>query len=328
MTIRKKVRVVLPAFFLTLLATGHPLAADPKSPPPSPAAAQKVTPAKRTVAATVNGSPIYVHQLDAVIAVQNKGAKLHPSQLDLQRKALLQEAVSSELLYQEALRNKSPELEKKVLAREKELRAKHPELFKGKDPAELRNNIRQNIAIQDYLHSSGIINPEIPEKDLRAMYDKLKGQMAFPESVHVRHILVKIAPNANPEERKKARSKIDEARRAIAGGKPFAETARKYSEDSSAKDGGDMGFIMPGYMPEPFQKVAFSLPTGKLSDVIETKHGFHVLEVLEKKPAGVVTYEEKKDWLRTYLKEQTRAKRMNDLMARLKKKGDVKIHLK
>lgn len=324
MMIRKQACLALSAFLLALPATT--LAADPKgakSTPPSKAAS-----AKRTVAATVNGSPIYVDQLDVVIDARNKGQKLHPSQRDLQRKTLLQEAISTELLYQEAMRNKSPELEKKVSAREKELREKHPELFKGKDPEQIRHNLRQNIAIQDLLHRGGYIDPEIPDKETRALYEKLKEQMKYPESFHVRQVFVKVDPKASAEEKKKARRKIEEARGQIVKGEPFEKVAKKDSEDLAAKGGGDLGYIFPGFMPEPFEKAAFSLPKGKLSEIIETQYGYHVLEVLDKKPAGVASYDEKKDWLRNYLKEQTRARKMNDLMARLKKQATIQIHLK
>lgn len=331
MSIRKPELALLAISFFVLCGAAQ--GADQKTSKPevkAPAAAPSQgskKPAKRTVAATVNGSPIYVDQLDDMLQREKRGS-IHEEQLRLLRLSALQEAIQSELLYQEALRHKAPDLEKKVLAREKEIREGYPHLVKGKDPAQIRENIRRKIAIEHYLGKAGITNPSIPEAEIKALYQKQKGQFTRKEAVHVRHILVQAPADAKEEDRKKARAKAEEARRLLSEGKPFEEVAKKYSEDKAAQAGGDIGFVTRGFMPPPVDQAAFSTPKGKVSDVLESKFGFHIVEVLEKQPAGLTPYEEVRDWLHKYLQEGARRKKMEELMTRLKKNAKIAVYLK
>jgi peptidyl-prolyl cis-trans isomerase D len=89
-----------------------------------------------------------------------------------------------------------------------------------------------------------------------------------------------------------ARAKIEEVhRRLSAGGVDFADLARRRSEDASAADGGDLGWVGQGELVPALSKAAFSLAAGEISGVIETELGFHVVQVTEVRPGGLVPYE-------------------------------------
>jgi peptidyl-prolyl cis-trans isomerase D len=108
-----------------------------------------------------------------------------------------------------------------------------------------------------------------------------------PEEVHARHILVRVAPNADDKTKADARAKAEAILAQVKGGGDFAAIAKKESQDpGSADKGGDLGFFPRGRMVPQFDAVAFTLEPGQVSDVVETPFGFHVIEVEEKKPGG------------------------------------------
>lgn len=140
---------------------------------------------------------------------------------------------------------------------------------------------------------------KISDEDLKAEYAKWAHDEAREFEVHARHILVQVAPKATPEQVELARLKsvmlMEEARKP---GTNFAELAKKKSEGPSAADGGDLGFFKRGVMVAEFEKAAFSLPVGGISEPIRTKFGWHVLKVEERKALAAPPLDEVKDQLR------------------------------
>jgi peptidyl-prolyl cis-trans isomerase C len=133
----------------------------------------------------------------------------------------------------------------------------------------------------------------IDKKDVKLQGDeqdelKLLAQLVqryFDEQVRVRHILIRVAPNASQKEKEEAKKKIMEIKSRIDKGEDFTTLAQKFSEDPGSKDrGGDLGFIAKGDTVEEFEKAAFSLKEGQVSDIVETKYGYHIIKVIERKP--------------------------------------------
>jgi peptidyl-prolyl cis-trans isomerase D len=102
------------------------------------------------------------------------------------------------------------------------------------------------------------------------------------------------------EIRKKAEDILAQAKKK---GSNFEELAKKYSEDPGSKaKGGDLGWLVQGQTVPEFEKAAFSLNKGEISDLIKTQYGFHIIKVLDKETAHTKTFDEVKDSLRpTYL---------------------------
>ncbi|HKW50394.1 MAG TPA: peptidylprolyl isomerase, partial [Candidatus Eisenbacteria bacterium] len=106
-----------------------------------------------------------------------------------------------------------------------------------------------------------------------------------PGRAHVRHILAAFRPTDGAGARETARQRALAARKRIADGEEFASVAREVSEDTgSASKGGDLGELTRGSVAKEFGDVAFTVPVGELSQVFETRFGFHVLQVESRKP--------------------------------------------
>jgi len=150
----------------------------------------------------------------------------------------------------------------------------------GKPPTDL--NVPDE-AVQQILGSQA--------QRIRKAYDTRRSEFNQPEQVRARHILIK-APEGDTKARAAARKRILAIRKKIVDGADFGDVARQESEDSSKTKGGELGFFPRGRMVKPFEDVAFGLEPGVLSGVVETRYGFHLIQVEEKRPAQVVPFEE------------------------------------
>lgn len=116
-----------------------------------------------------------------------------------------------------------------------------------------------------------------------------------PETVSARHILKKVAPDADDDARKAARDAIEAAAKRIEAGEDFAAVAKEASEDSSAENGGDLGKFERGRMVPAFEEAAFALSPGQVSDIVESPFGYHVIQVYEKTETRVKPLEDVRD---------------------------------
>jgi len=111
------------------------------------------------------------------------------------------------------------------------------------------------------------------------------------EEIRASHILVKLAPDASPEDTLVAWKRINALRAQVMGGQDFATVAKTGSEDPSAKDnGGDLGYFSVLQMVYPFENAAYNTPVGQVSQPVRTKFGYHIIKVTDRRPAhGEVT---------------------------------------
>jgi peptidyl-prolyl cis-trans isomerase D len=158
---------------------------------------------------------------------------------------------------------------------------------------------------------------QIPDDQLKVQYQQNIQQYQVPNRVHVEHILLMTAnkPDAEVEE---TRKKAEDILQQLKKGAKFEELAKKYSEDPGSKDkGGDIGWIGQGQTVPEFEKTAFSLSPGQLSDLVKTQYGFHIIKVLEKETAHTKPFEEVKDSIRTPLLLSEADKKASDIADQL-----------
>jgi len=143
---------------------------------------------------------------------------------------------------------------------------------------------------------------QISDDELKVEYQRDIQQYQVPNRVHVEHILL-LTNNKTDAEVAEVRKKAEDVlKQAQKSGAKFEDLAKKYSEDPGTKDkGGDLGWIGQGQTVAEFEKTAFSLEKGKISDVIKTQYGFHIIKVLDKETAHTKPFEEVKDSIRTPL---------------------------
>jgi len=133
---------------------------------------------------------------------------------------------------------------------------------------------RQQLA-QPYLTEKSVTDNLV-----REAYDRM-GQ-----EVSASHILIRVTPEASPQDTLVAYQKIEKIRQQIAGGENFEKLAREVSEDPSAREnGGKLGYFTAMQMVYPFESAAYKTPVGQVSQPIRTRFGYHIIKVNDKRTA-------------------------------------------
>jgi peptidyl-prolyl cis-trans isomerase D len=147
-------------------------------------------------------------------------------------------------------------------------------------------------------------------------------QYSTPEQIRASHILLKTEGKDDAAVKKEAEDLLAK----IKAGADFAELAKEKSEDeASAKKGGDLDYFSKGQMVPEFDKVAFSLAPGQISDVVKTQYGYHIIKVVDKKPAATKTLAEVRPQIEDQLRweqAQAQAQKIADQVGSELKKPD------
>ena len=151
---------------------------------------------------------------------------------------------------------------------------------------------------------------QVTREELQAYYDQHRDEYRVPEEVKVSHILIKTPPpgaDGKVDEKavEAARVKAEDVLKQVRSGGDFAKLAEKYSDDpGSAKSGGSLGFIGRGRTVPEFEKAAFSLPKGQVSDLVKSSFGFHIIRVEDKHEPHMKTLDEVKEQIEPAIKQQ------------------------
>jgi peptidyl-prolyl cis-trans isomerase D len=142
---------------------------------------------------------------------------------------------------------------------------------------------------------------QISDDELKAQYQQNIQQYQVPNRAHVEHVLLMTVGKTDAEV-EEIRQKAEDVLKQAKKGAKFEDLAKKYSEDPGTKDkGGDLGWITQGQTVPEFEKTAFGLDKGKISDLVKTQYGFHIIKVLDKETAHTKPFEEVKDSIKVPL---------------------------
>ena len=171
---------------------------------------------------------------------------------------------------------------------------------------ELKKDIKvNNKEIKEYL------KVEVNKARTENLFKERKSQFDIPEKVKASHILIRAVAG----EEKKAKKKIDEIAKKV-NVKNFKKLANKYTEDPTGKsNGGSLGSFSRGKMVPEFERVAFTLRPGSISDPVKTNYGYHLIYVEEKLPAKPAEYEKFESKLATELIRDTKKEELKKLLA-------------
>jgi peptidyl-prolyl cis-trans isomerase D len=151
---------------------------------------------------------------------------------------------------------------------------------------------------------------QVTQDDLRSYYDQHREQYRVAEQVKVSHILIKTplpGPDGKVDEKgvAEAQHRAEDLLKQLKGGAKLEDLAKKYSEDpGSAKQSGSLGWIGKGQTVPEFEKTAFSLPKGQISDLVKSSYGFHIIRVDDKQEAHTKSLDEVKAEIEPVLKHQ------------------------
>ena len=238
-------------------------------------------------------------KLQLEIYLTQTGQKISSVQeLDQLKKNLLDQMINDRLLLIQAqkdtlLKVSDKEIDQTLESQLSKIKSQFPndEAFQrelkteGLTEAELRRTYRGQIQeqlLRDKLISSRLSKVNISSREVKEFYDIFKDSLPEQsESAKLSQIFFKIEPSQNTKDSLKSFTQTL-AQKAKAG-EDFSELAKKYSEDPSSKEGGNLGFLKKGEILPEFEEKAFSLNPGEISEVVQTTLGFHIIKLDEKK---------------------------------------------
>lgn len=167
--------------------------------------------------------------------------------------------------------------------------------------------------------------PEPTEEDCRRWYEANRERMREPDTHEVSHILLP-APPDDAELRADARNQAKELiQRLHEGGAGFVSLAREHSHCPSAEEGGHLGLIGPGQTAPEFERALSRQPVGEVAaQPIETRYGFHVVQIHERWPGRALDFEEARPRVESYLTESVRRRSVSQYIRILAGQADIR----
>lgn len=183
-----------------------------------------------------------------------------------------------------------------------------------------------NFLTIEYLDKAVAQKVEVDEKEIRRFYEESKSRFEVPEKVRARHILIKVDRTAPAEALEKARDKAKNILKKVRAGEDFSELASRFSEDPGSKqNGGDLGFFPRGRMAPEFEKAAFSLKPGEVSEIVQTNFGFHIIKADQKMEPSIQPLENVKEQLRKKLTVDRKREAVDAYVDKITKEAGVEF---
>lgn len=300
-----------------------------------PAMADEKKPSEEN-AAMVNGVPISMEQYNKELNIQldrvaRQGQKLSDDQIATLKNNILESLIEREVLYQQSqkigIQVTDPMVDEQLTAikkrfpNEDEYRNALTKMNLSED--EVKAQIKRGLAIRELINQQITSKVVVTDEESKAYYDGNPQLFKEPEQIKASHILIKVDAKADEATKVEARKKIEDIQQKLKDGGDFAELAKEYSEGPSGPKGGDLGYFRRGQMVKPFEDAALALKPNEVSDIVETRFGYHLIKVYENKPERVMTYEEVKDRIVQRMKQQKIEKDAIQYVDKLKK--DAKL---
>ena len=241
-----------------------------------------------TEVAAIDGTKIYLSDVERTAAAQGlieEGSPLTPGQPVFQK--VLDELIDQRLLALDALRQS--------MDQDDETRRRL---------SVARERILGNVLVENHLKNT------VNEATIRRMYDEQSSLRDRGDEVQARHILVKDEATANDIAKK------------LADGGDFAALAREISEDEGSREtGGNLGYFTNDMLETKFTEVAFSTKKGDVSAPFESKYGWHILQVQNRRKAAQPSFEDMRSEILNFMTYDE----IQNILKSLRAQGDVKL---
>lgn len=146
--------------------------------------------------------------------------------------------------------------------------------------------------------------PQPSQQEIQSYYNQHQSEYSVPEQAKSRHILIKVAPNADAKTDAAAKAKAEDIAKQLRNGGNWNELAKKNSDDPGSKDtGGELGFAQRGRMVPEFDKAIFTQKIGDIG-VVKSQFGYHVVQVEDRQTAHNQSLGEVQDQIKATLSRQ------------------------
>jgi peptidyl-prolyl cis-trans isomerase C len=316
-------------------ASGTPAASGTATQLQPPVPVKPVPAELPDVLARVNGESVKKADFDRMIKTMESRAKqpIPADRRDEIMRGALDQLITYTVLSQESksrgIKVETAEIDAKMA----QLKAQFPtqQAFdkalkdRGMTVESLRKDAQVDLSVTKLMDAEVATLPGPSDAEAKEFYDKNPDKFKEDEQVRASHILIRVDEKADAATKQKARAEIDAVLKQVKAGGDFAKLAQEHSQDGSASQGGDLNYFNKGQMVAPFDKVAFELKPGQLSDVVTTQFGYHIIKVTDKKPGRTVPFDEAQGKIKEFLGSQKKQQHADEFINGLKKKSKIEI---
>jgi len=309
----------------TTTAVGTTAAADPKKPVPE---------TLPDVLARVNGESITKAEFQQQISQMEMaaGQQVPKEQRDEIYRKALDQLINVRVLKLEANTRNLAADDKAVEEQMQKIRSQFPSeeeytkalSARGMTPEKLRSIMVDESRINKMMEVESAGATAVTDAEIRDFFEKNPDKFKQPEGVRASHVLIRVQAGDEAAQ-KKALAAIQNVLRQARAGKDFGDLARKYSADSSAQRGGDLGFFTKDRMVPEFSNVAFALKPGQISDIVQTSFGYHVIKVVERRPTINLPLEQVTGQVREFLTQQRKREKAEAFVKVLRSKSRIEV---
>jgi peptidyl-prolyl cis-trans isomerase SurA len=189
---------------------------------------------------------------------------------------------------------------------------------------DFKNNIRNKILTQQVIQREVGSHITIGHDDAQKYYDEHKNDFVKPEEVALRAIELS-TEGKTPEQAADVKKKADDLLKRISDGEDFAVLAKRFSDGSTAQQGGYLGVYKRGELSKEIEDKVFAMKKNQLTEVIETKQGFLILQVLERYEAGVQPFDKVEPEIMDHLYSERMEPALRDYLKTLREQSYVVI---
>jgi peptidyl-prolyl cis-trans isomerase SurA len=187
-----------------------------------------------------------------------------------------------------------------------------------------KTTIRNGLLTQEVVRREVGSHINIPGDEVKKYYDAHPQEFTRPEQVVLSEIFLS-TEGKSPEEIASVQRKAEDLRNRVMKGDDFNEIAKRYSEGSTAKDGGDLGTFKQSELAPQLEEVVFKMDKGQITDVIQTKTGFEVLKVENHYKAGLQPVDKVENEIMNRLYMQKMQPQMRDYLGQLREESYVMV---
>ena len=196
------------------------------------------------------------------------------------------------------------------------------------DIKEQLSYVFDNYIAQEYLAKVVTAAVTVPEEDLKKYYQEHEKDFLLPEQITVRHILIAATKETKPEEKEKARTRMETILQRLNKGDDFSKLASEVSEDqNSAPKGGELAPITLGKTnSEEFEKAAFALKAGQTSGIVATSYGFHIIKMDGRQEEKIAPFSDARGFIYNKLKTEREQKKAQEFIEQTAKDAGLEVY--
>jgi len=206
------------------------------------------------------------------------------------------------------------------------LAARDEKMDEAEEVKKKLDDAAKSVLSQVYLQKVCPTPPDPPPEEVEAFYKTHEGMFRRGDAVRARHILIQVPEGAGEDTVNQALEKAKTVRKQVDSGESFWKLAREFSDDTATKyKGGDLGYFTRERMEKPFSDAAFSMKKGETSDPVRSVHGFHIIQVEDRRPGETQELSAAAPMIRAMLIQEKENECIEKTFERLKKKYSIEI---